>query len=760
MNASRRIFTRVIQASSRRLVVACVSALLAQSAIADMAELDDGALSDVSGMDGIEVNISNNVPITATQIRWTPDSGTANEATLRMEDLSIQAVNATGTVLGGTYSANYTLDVGSNQRAATGGNTALDLNLALSRIRIRSDALRHEGDVGLSYGTTVLDGSGVIGFTNINGLLNNGIAGNPARIYGRLDNANLFYRQLWHQHPHIVMANMNALWDAPAATIGLSPDFGLRTAAPYINIRLEWDMLYKFPVHYPDAEFTVTGNDRPIIRFGWLGTLKDVELKFFGGGVWSGTSGVAPNIIYDQTNKSQGLHFSSRWNYVNNAEAIVLGDLNREFRWLIGEAAGTRTSIEISDWAPMPGNTYAHSWPLIALDVINQNQGPGGLCWGGPALGPSTAGGACTNTATRQFVDLAPGNVQNFQTSAPRVDAKSIALIVRDGNLRTYSSKVRIVDNGAVVDTLDWGLIYTLSNVNANIYLYPGGNPSDVGGGSLARGLIADVMLMSQSFDATTPTQQGFNWNNGSHFMIADTDPAVGLGIGLLSTSFMILADDLRLWVKPNWNVADLYEGGFDMMSRQSRFHIKALFGGGTFPSGSRIVRGANVNLNIEGMWNFRFSPSAVGSPFGNNFMGYSLAYRLMNTNIANFSENTAGDATDDGSFFSLSEPSNVTADFRLANITGDVALVNGRLDLRPPGEDGVRPKLVIANDIQIGSTANARLLDGVLGSSLPGGAAAQPLTIGRVEFGNKALGQIVIPSGQFFYSVGLKPQN
>lgn len=740
----------------RRLLPALLCASLASPfALAGMAELDESELSDVTGMDGLRVIFGGNTPITADQIRWTVDSGTANEATLRMEGLSIQGVNATGTVLGGAYSANTTFDVGASVQGPVGGNVAAAINTDISRIRIRSNALRHEGDLGLSYGTTVLDGSGQIRLVNMSGLLNNTVANGA--LYGRLDNANLFYRQLWHQHPHIVMANMNALWDAPAATIGISTDGAIRTAAPFLNLRLDWDMLYKFPVHYPDAEFSLTANDRPVIRFGWIGTVKDAEIKFFGGGVWSGTTGAAPNIIYNQANKSEGMYFSSRWNYVNRAEAIGLGDVNREFRWRIGEAAGTRTSIEVGDWATMPGNTYSHDFPLIALDVINQGQGPGGLCWGGSALGPSTAGGACTNTATRQFVNLEPGNVQNFQTAAPRVDAKALAIIARKGNLLTYSSKVNIVDNGVVVDTLDWGLIYTQANVDANIYLYAGGNPSDIPGGSKNFGLIADLMIMSQSFNGAS---QGFNWNQGTHFMIADTDPAVGLGIGLLSTSWMILADDLRLWIKPHWNASDFYEGGFDMMSRQSRFNIRGLFGGGTFPSGARIVRGANVELNIEGMWNFRFSPSPAASPFGTNFMGYSLAYRLMNTNIANFSENTAGDATDDGSFLSLSEPSNPTADFRLANITGDMAFVNGRIDLRPPGEDGARPKLVIANDIQIGSTANARLLDGVVDSSVPGGNAAQPLIINRVEFGNKSLGQIVIPSGQLFYSVALKPQN
>ncbi len=748
----------------------------AQGAVA-LTAMTDGAMSSISAQDGVEIDLSVANEIRASSIRWSVDSATANAAAAEYSTLSLRGVDLLGTV-GGAYSALSTLDAG-----ATGsGDPRLLWTLDLDRVRLRAEAYRHVSDASRSYGTFALDASGRIEYAN-KGAVNNSVT--DARLYGELFDANIFYRQLWHQHPYLVMANVDAKWNIPSGTIGIGAGntgdlrVGVRTNAPFIDVALTWDMLYKFPVYYAaEPEFTITGNERPIIRFGWLGTLKDAELVFKSGGAWSGTTG-AP-AVYNVANKSEGINFSSRFNYVTFSEALASGDPGREFRWQLGEAGGGRTSIEISDWVALPGNTYAHDFPLIAIDLINPAQGVGGLCWGAPSDGP--ASGACSPTATRQFVNVAPGTIASTYYSAgdgytptvARANAPSVGIFVRDGNLLTYGRKVKILENNAIQDVFNWGLIYTLANIDANVYLYAGGNPSDDvqfggSGNSLSYGVMADIALMSQSFSATTPTEQGFNWNKGSHLMIADTD--ADLGIGLVSTSFLVLANDARLWVKPHWSgnttSAHFYEGGFDIMSPQSRFHIRGTFGGGS-PSqsgGGTVVKGAFIDANLEGLWNFRFSPSRPGATIaadrGSNFMGYSLAYRLMNTNVADFSQSTAGGATDDGSFISISEPNNIAADFRLANVTGDLAYTEGAIDLRGVGEDGPVPKLVVSNNIRFGTTAYPRIQDAVVGlQSMPGGLGAQPFSVGRVEFGDRPLGQIGIPSGQMFFSMTLKPQN
>jgi hypothetical protein len=759
-------------------------------------QLSEDELGAVSGQDGLTVNVSTDV--SAEQVRLTLDAGTANEATLRMDGVRMNAVDTLGNV-GGMTGMQFDLDVGA---AAANAEPYVGFNYQLNRSRLRIDDLRHEGDVGRSYGTMALDAQASIQLRGQGGIFNTNSTNTYLR--GELTDAKLFYRQLWHQHPYLVLNNMNALWEIEGGKLAITTDGILMstdaTTSPYINVLFDFDILYKFPwLNGEGTEFLITGNERPLLHFGWLGSLKNAELLWRAGGAWYGTvaSGVAGvGAVYDTANMSSGVRLSSRWNFVNNADANALGDPDKEFRWQLGEAARTgsdqtRVNFELSDWATWGSNTYGHNFPLIAMDVINQAQGPGGLCWGFAFDGPTSGACATGSAYSRQFVNLLPGTVSDFDPSAPRTDAKGIGLFVRDGQLQSYSRKVKILERNSagVVNTrsFNWGLIYTLANIDANMYLYAGGNPSDPGGGSLNRGLIADIMLMSQTFGSSdnpaTATvnetyTQGFNWEKGSHFMIADTDMNKNgvtgenrdaMGIGLVSSSFLLLANDTRIWIKPQWNSADYYEGGIDLMSRQARINVKGTFGGGVIPpyggAGQEVVRGGFINLNVEGLVNFRMSPASPTATDGLNYLGYSGAIRFMNTNIADFSENTAGTSADDGSFLSISEPSNANADFRLANVQGDLAIVGGKIDMRASTEDGdSRPKMVIANTLQFGSTAATRMSDAVVGSSLPaipsGSAAGQPFDVGRVEFGNLPLGRIVIPSGQMYTSITLKPQN
>ena len=730
--------------------------------------MDETDLAEVTGRDGLAVTIDSS-GISADAIRWVVDPGSVNEAAVQMEGVSINAVNNTGTVVGGDFGFSASLDVGSD-----GTEAAVAISMELDRVRLRINDLRHEGDISRSYGTMALDGSARLDFINSGGIFNNqgsGPLNNQGGLYlrGEINDANLFYRQLWHQHPYLVLSNFNALWNIEGGVLGITNE-GIRTAAPFIDVALDFDLMYKFPFGpYAEAqEFIISGNERPITHFGWLGALKDAELIWKPGGAWYGTTGTPQQ--YDRGNKSEGINFSSRWNYVTYADTVAGGGSqpnSREFRWQFGEGNGMPNQgmrFELSDWRSLPGavDGYGHNWPLIALDVINAGQGPGGLCWGGPQQGPSSVGGACTNTSTQQFVNLPPGDIRDFDPSAPRTDASALALMVRDGNLLTYSNRVKLIEDGAIVREFDWGLIYTLANVDANIYFYPGGNPSDPGGGSLSRGIIADIMLMSQSFDPDTPSQQGLNWDQGSHFMIADT--AAGKGIGFLGVSFMMLANDTRIWLRPDWSGSNFYDVGIDVLSREARLAFRGTFGGGNIPDGSDLLRGTFVDANLEGLLNLRLSPSRPGATIaadgGVDFLGYSLAARLADTDVADFSADASGGPGDPGSYISLAEPGRPDVNLVLGNISGDIALVNGVIDLRSDSEEGDGfPKLVIANDIQFGQTANARMINAVEGSSLPGGNAAQPFRIDSVSFSGNPLGSIVVPSGQWHSSITLRPQ-
>src|SRR5690606_30398572 len=112
--------------------------------------------------------------------------------------------------------------------------------------------------------------------------------------------------------------------------------------------------------------------------------------------------------------------------------------------------------------------------------------------------------------------------------------------------------------------------------------------------------------------------------------------------IGFMSSSFVVAGNDTRILVKPQVG-NDYYSGGLDFFSPQSRFNYRATFGGGLLPghpayapgstTRAQTVTGTNIDLNLEGMVNLRFSPSdpnEANNPDGaRNYLGYSGALRL-----------------------------------------------------------------------------------------------------------------------------------
>lgn len=759
--------------------------------------LDEQELSAVHAQDGLTVQVTSNSGITAQQINLIMDAGTANAATLSMQDISLRGVSTAG-VVGGPVNATTTLDVGADGPAGT-PVIAINLNTDLARLRVND--LRLGDDATRSFGTMAVDGKIAVSLLGEGGIFNN--AATQTYLKGEITDGAIYYRGLWHQHPYLILNNLHALWEMEAGALGITNE-GIRmstigTASPYINVALDFDLLYKFPL--PDGnepvDFMVTGRESPILHFGWLGSLKNAELKWGVGGSWSGYT------PYSLANVTGGLRLSSKWNFVDHDEAAGLGKPEKEFRWQLGEAARegttgdkTRVNLELSDWTAWGSAQYAHNFPLIAMDVINSNQGPGGLCWGN-----STDAAACGSGG--QFVNLTPGTVTGYSAAVNRTNADSIALMVRDGQFMTYSRKIKLLErnaSGALVNqvagaprSFNWGLIFTMANIDGNVYLYPGnGDQGDVAGGSENRGIMADVMLMSQSFAngcdialancAQASGTQTLNWDKGTHLMIADTDVngngttgenRDAMGIGLVSSSFLLLADDARVAVRQT-AAGDYWRGGIDIMSPRTRFHFKGVFGGGVLPDdaghygpkGEEFLAASVIGINLEGMVNLRLSPSEVVVNGPRNFIGFSGAFRLQDTDIAGFSESTDADTVDDGTFISLAEPSDAAIDLRFSRITGDLAIVNGRMDLRGTNEDNAvgyagggdgKPKLVIDQTIQFGSTASARMTDGFGGVSLA--SPGQAFEIGRVEFSGQTLGRIVIPSGQLYTSFSLKPQ-
>lgn len=801
--------------ASRRYSLAVFFACLAFSgSSAAMEPMSDNDLSQVNARDGLVISLEATQGWSADSVRIELDEGGPQSGDYRAEmslnDLVLHGINQDGSVENSLpASARLSIDVGTD-----GADALLALGLeTTSRVRLRSDSLTlpsQPGVDGRSFGTWAFDLDGGID------LVNRGIfdaSYDQAYLKGWIDSANLFYRQGNDSNAWIAMHDLDLLWEIPEGTLGITeegiihragnpqnPGVAPLTRSDLINLAMDFDVVYGQKVG--DEEFRITEDARGIMHFGWLGSIKDAEVKWMPGGIWYGQTGDVFDPYGAGAWTSQGLRFSSQWDYVSRSEALALGNAGKEFRWRLGEVADIASSdlsniqFELGDWTiwgtRSASKPAAHYFPLIALDVINgAGEGPGGLCWG-HAL--NTSSSVC-EAGGHQFINLRPGFISNVYgpTVQNNGDAGALAIIVRDGQLQSYSRRVRLLEWDSVGQLSErefgWGLIYALANLDANIYLYPGGSGTP---GNDSNGIIADIMVMSQTLDGS---QQGLNWDHGTHLLIADTDAE--MGIGFVSGSFMLAANDTRIWVR-NQQGSDYYSGGLDFFSPAARFNYIATFGGGLLPGNPdydplnpdparpQTVSGALIDLNLEGLVNLRFSPSDPNSAYGRNYLGYSGALRLGSNAGATcapgtdcgLSTNKDAGGRNYGTYISIAEPNRPEVDIRLANITGDLSFTNGRVDLIGTGELGTgpeaneepgvasRPKMKISNDIHVGChydgsgscLPSARLQDGVSGTNIALGNG-QELMIDRIMLGEATLGRMIIPSARIHSSITLEPQ-
>ncbi|MDI1302909.1 MAG: hypothetical protein PSX71_13470 [bacterium] len=494
--------------------------------------------------------------------------------------------------------------------------------------------------------------------------------------------------------------------------------------------------------------------------WGWTGGFNNAELLLSSGGLWtpSAVAGTKYNpdnpedtaAGYTAATRSQGLNISFH------------ADFDNLFTWVVGQA-GARAVIGFGDWASLTNATGVNKvWglnaPNIAIDVVNAGSlAPGGLCWGGKAYGnqslcQGTIGATGPSTAWANGA-LAPGlavtatKPGTFMSLPPT--ATGIALAVRDLSLQAYSRNVTIYDdmnnNGLYTDTVggvaetktyQWALIYTLGQIDANIFYYPG----DTAG--TANGVTSDVVFMSQSF-----YPNGYDNNNvllgNTNLMIRDS--AKTLGIGFVQSNLLFAAKKFNIALIAG-ATGPAGTGGIQLSSNDVRFEFQGLLAGGPSPvltqASFEKMFYMDMNLEMSKFVALLYPDSSNGYPF----LGFSARMTFGDTTVAPTNSSIGVPAAADGTYMSLGEPSNPKTDFRIANITGDVNMTAGRVFLISANDSVNAPdkirRLQIAETIQIGTAVS-------------GGAA---LT-GQVKFGGQPLGAITIPSGQIYSSFTLKPQ-
>lgn len=662
--------------------------------------IDDDSLAAVHGGDGLTVELSN-AAIPASSVRWHVDRGvtavgsvTINpDAWAQLETISLKPVALDGTAAAGKVTYTATFDMGAVSDVAV---PTIALTLNGSRTRLLIDKVTHQIDTTRSLGTLAFDSQTSFSLINTNGPFNNADA--LAQLSLNIGDAKLFYRQGAAGTPEALFDALRFKFDFTGGTVGVNSS-GLRIAAATANLDAGFSLLYEGAPAAADA-FTKKAGDLPVLQWNWLGKLNNLEFVAKSGGAWYGTTG-SP-AVEDTANRSQGLNMSLRWDY------------DPSFAWYTQEP-GSNIRAVFGNWQKLSGAPYALNFPNITLDVLKAGQEPGGLCWRGTSNGPTCPGGG-------QYLNVAAED--------------GFGLLVRDGNLHAYSTSVKLQDDinkdGDYLDTsalgtpedeaFPWALIYTLGDVDANVFVYPGT------GAASTTGMKLDGIIKIQSNSSA--------WNSGSHYMIADTAATKGtgtttLGIGFLRSNILFAFNDMLL---------TLQAGGINLNSSQVRVGFSGRLGGGEIKAGDLATADEVKLLDVDANLEFdKFDVTLSPSPSGQSFMGFSAKMRFADLNVANFSSPDA-----DGSYIAISEPGRSDVSIRLAQITGDLAMINGRVDLLSEAETTPRTaQLKLGGDIQFGTTVS-------------GGA---PFLVNSVKFGADNLAAIVIPSGQWYGSFGLMKQ-
>lgn len=723
--------------------------------------LSEQEMSTVQGRDGVTIGLE--VPqtgaITAEQIRWEVDNGEldGNSNSLQnhliiggtaidSDQFIVKPIDLDGSAA--SQALNFALAVDSYTN--TEGRSGLGLDATWNRMRVQMDSLSVT-DTSRSFGALALDAGGRFAVFGDGGFAN--ASTDQARVIvnvGDIDNTSpdpttwtmnqpgrLFYRMGPTGSTEVQLDNLGFLFDMHQGTVGVTTDGIVVSSAPgsRTDLNLTFDVLANV-ANGASTAFQMNEQSIPMLLFGWRGGIEDFDLLLRPRGTWLPDSGA----------------------FTQGVTASLGFDLADNFQFVLGEARYEDTGdqgqsyLEFSQPISMPatlGQTRKDlEFGYLTLDTVSAgHQSVGGICFGGAntyGSTPSSCSSATGGVLPTELLEIAPSDT-------------GLAIINREWGLHAYSSKVVYRDGDSVANNVDegWALIYTLGDISTNWYLYPqAGDGASPG----SPGFTMDVLVAIQTEGGADANGRPLplRWENGTHLMIGDTDfqtsyhnplnpTADGLAIGLMGADLLFATNDMGVGL----SLGD----GLNLASSETRIQLRGMFGGGDIPLMESPVYGSYIDMNLEmDDFVFKLFPSLNGDAI--NFGGF-LSFAKLNDITGS---EIAGHQ--DGTYISFAEPNlnKLDVDVRLAEITGDIEIPSdfilagggGKIDLlSASGEADLKPKLRIETNMNVGALADK-----------PGGGAGDPLLIGRVEFGGKDLGSMIIPAAKIYTSVTLEQQN
>lgn len=670
--------------------------------------MDEHSMSQVSGRDGLTLNYENASGITLQQMSWVTDGGTADSSdpqtvtcaggvNNRHACTHFQNAALTGTN-GNPITATYTVDV-----ANDGVDPILALHFDWDEVLYTLGGMTLQTPTNPGYATNSLGQMGLYSQGSLD-WINTGFFGDKARLDFDLS-GDWIYRQGAAGSPELSYGNLklrNYFSNGPASghtpgtgTIGIDSQ-GLFMAADFTYTDLQFDLMYNAS---PDsAGFDRSANRKALLYAGWIGGLKDAFVRVGAGGIGYGNNGTYLNV--DGTalgTRSEGLNVLAQWDY------------DTDFKLHLGHADGNKTQLQMGDWRHFGGTASPMLSMNIILDALQNNSGPAGLCFGGGfAIGAGSPIASTCNGAGGTF----------YNTRVASGDS-AFAIFLRDSYLHGYSETISVLNpTSSYSQTFDWGLVLTLGKLDADILAYPKGPAGNVG-----VTLDATVMVQSPGFweaansnNPATRAAANSNWATNSHFLLADTDQR--LVVGLMNTDILWMARDLSLTLgSPDSAFSGMSDGMLLRTDTLSRYLVRGVLGAGNLDNlgtGTGNVALWNFDLSTD-QFRFVLYPTTVDGLATMGFDGYM--HLDGNANL------------------SLAEVSSPQSAFQMYDVRGSLGWRNGNLTVRAGDEtsDGL-PSLTIENELLLGESANF-------------GTAGQPL-VGSVGFGDQNYGQMAMPGG------------
>ncbi|MDF3029882.1 MAG: hypothetical protein K0R03_440 [Moraxellaceae bacterium] len=614
----------------RMLASLCLGLMAA--ATQALERLDDVALAEVSGQDGVDLSLQTSL-VGAASVGWF--DGTAAEYNagtaqgLRYEGVRITPVN-TGIPL-------FTMrqDVSGGALPFLQLETAVNpFRLATSAVRLHSSAAPATSTFGLYAFDTTLPTR--LTFANSRGLFDG--SNSVGLLTFDMQNANMYLAQprCLHASCGVLGAGSGGVVPNGTLSVGGAGDYNVLVfddltlkgqASGRFTLSTTNGLQFLGTLSLPrisasrggfqtnlgvlaNVDFAgggsstfnfadVAGTPANHYRFGFSGDLMNVDLRLVG---HPGT-GIGTGL------GTTGLRLSPRVEFARASEASP-------FVLELGEPGGS--AVRFSNWAALDNGAAAapgRAWFNLGDIYLN-------------LLAPSTGGlSDFTTPVFNSFTGSAFGATPTPASSAFAMGIRNFEL---QGGARTIGFYT--TDTGVQLGTNQtWALMPTFHDLKANLMAYPSGHPGTVTPAQARHGMGFDLKIETTGKD----TAFGTPGTRGTHLIVADTSANKYVGFRNIDSRYAFLGSQLYV-VDPSLDYAagsGLDVAGLRFTSSNMSFDIRADVAIGDLPDGTaaRQMRDddavAGMRWKFGGDFSFTFSPA----PAGQSYIGLSSALNATN---------------------------------------------------------------------------------------------------------------------------------